>query len=62
MFGTEMAGSIPIVESVGGSSPTPPTETQNSVAATDSTANMSLHERSYIQCMFRAKNNIITAF
>ncbi|GLV32886.1 Vacuolar protein sorting 15, partial [Carabus blaptoides fortunei] len=33
---------------VGGTSPTPPTETQSSSATTDSTANMSLHERSYI--------------
>lgn len=54
-----MAGTIPIVESVRGSSPTPLTETQTSVAATDSTANMSLHERSYIQCMCAIKSSAL---
>lgn len=54
MFGTDSV-SVPIADSVGGTSPTPPIEHQSNVQISDPTANMSLHERSYIQCKIKKK-------
>lgn len=50
MFGGEVSGHV--VETTDNSSPTPPTESQGSITITDAVANMSLHERSYIQCKY----------
>lgn len=47
MFGAEASGHV---ENTDNNSPTPPTESQGSITITDAVANMSLHERSYIQC------------
>lgn len=49
MFGTEITGHV---ETSDNSSPTPPTESQGCITITDAVANMSLHERSYIQCKY----------